>query len=135
MYAIFLGISFNKYIGYSLTVVMGLILDLIIGEYLGIYAIGLSVTALVANIMKNKISDINRITTVTLTIILTIVYNLVIYVLSITAMDSNIMVIQFLKVVIIEIIYNSLLTILIYPILKKTTDKIQEIFEFKNILI
>ena len=135
VYAVFLGVAFNKYIAYSLAIVMGLFLDLTIGQNLGIFAIGLGITALISNILKNRINYINRITVSTIMAILTIVYNIIIYLLNIIIIDINVELIEFIKVAFIEMLYNSLIIILIYPILKKKTEIIQEIFEFKNILI
>lgn len=135
IYVVFLGIAFNKYIAYSLGIIMGLFLDLTIGQYLGLFAIGLGIAALISNILKNRINYINRITVSTIIAILTITYNITIYLLNIIVTDINIELMQFIKVVFIEILYNSLIIILIYPILKKKTEKIQEIFEFKNILM
>lgn len=135
IYVVFLGIAFNKYIAYSLGIIMGLFLDLTIGQYLGLFAIGLGIAALISNILKNRINYINRITVSTIIAILTITYNITIYLLNIIVTDINIELMQFIKVVFIEILYNSLIIILIYPILKKKIEKIQEIFEFKNILM
>ena len=135
IYVVFLGIAFNKYIAYSLGIIIGLFLDLTIGQYLGMFAISLGIAALISNLLKNKINYINRITVSTIIAILTIIYNITIYLLNIIVTDINVELMQFIKVVFIEILYNSLIIILIYPILKKKMEKVQEIFEFKNILI
>ena len=42
--------------------------------------------------------------------------------------------VPFLKILIIEIIFNLILTIILYPLIQKTGNKLEDIFKSKKIL-
>lgn len=54
--------------------------------------------------------------------------------LNILILNSSIQILSFLKIVIIEMIFNGLLMIIIYPIIKKVSLLCDEIYNNKNII-
>ena len=50
------------------------------------------------------------------------------------ALDINVEILQFVRILIIEVIYNLLITIVIYPLIQKVGHALEEVFKTKNIL-
>ena len=65
---------------------------------------------------------------------LTFLYEFGVYILNVAINDADLEIISFLKINIIEIIFNSILTIIIYPLIKKGGYYIQEVYRGNRIL-
>lgn len=89
---------------------------------------------LIAGILEKKFSKDSKITLILMCIGLTFIFELGIYILNILLFNSSIQILSFLKIVIIEMIFNGLLMIIIYPIIKKVSLLCDEIYNNKNII-
>ncbi len=67
-------------------------------------------------------------------VVSTFIFELGSYVLSAITLGINVEVLYFIKVLFIEIIYNALITIIIYPGVQLIGYKIEEIFKEQKIL-
>ena len=64
----------------------------------------------------------------------TFAFEILSYIMQIVIFNIPVEIFRFLKIVIIETIFNSILIIIIYPLIDKTGDVLTKIFNEKNIL-
>ena len=69
-----------------------------------------------------------------MTIVTTLVCESLSYIIQIIVFNLLIDLLPFVKIILIEILYNSILIILLYPLIEKTGDALEKIFKEKNIL-
>lgn len=119
-------------IGYSLF--FGLFLDIVIGKIFGIYTIMLLVVAALGIYFDKNFSKDSRITIMLMVMATTLIYELGSYILSMIMLGINVEVLQFIRVLIIEIIYNTIITIIIYPMAQVVGYKVEDIFKGQKIL-
>lgn len=67
-------------------------------------------------------------------IVATICYEMFVYIYRSVILSSNLELILFFKILTVEVIYNTLITIIIYPIMQKLGYKIEGIFKNPQIL-
>ncbi|MBR3002568.1 MAG: rod shape-determining protein MreD [Clostridia bacterium] len=119
IYIVFIGLFSGRNQGTVYGVLVGLLLDIIIGNKIGIYTISLGGVGLTAGIFTKNFSKDSRITIMLMVAGLTFGYEIIVYMLNHFMLDSNLEILTFLRILIIEVIYNIILTIIIYPLLKK----------------
>ncbi len=61
-------------------------------------------------------------------------FEIFIYVYKSMSIPMNIEIWEFIKILIVEIIYNALITIILYPLMQKLGYKMEEIFKNPQIL-
>ena len=120
--------------GLAYGIVFGLILDLLIGKKIGISAIMLGTIGLIGTVFDKNFSKDSRITIMIMVIGCTIIYEVGIYFISYITQGINIEIINFLKILSIEVIYNTILTIILYPIMQRTGYNIEEQYKGNKIL-
>ena len=128
------GLFSGKKIGIPFAIILGIILDLLGGKIIGISSIMFVVIVILADIYDKNFSKDNRMTIIIMVISTTIIYELGIYILNVFKLSINIELISFIKVLIIEVIYNTLLTIIIYPIIQNLGNLLEGIFKEQKIL-
>ena len=69
-----------------------------------------------------------------MTIGATLICEAVSYLIQIIVLKLSIELIPFIKIIMIETLYNSILIILIYPLIEKAGDLLERIFKEKSIL-
>lgn len=69
-----------------------------------------------------------------MTIGATLICEVVSYLIQIIVLKLSIELIAFIKIIVIETLYNSILIILIYPLIEKAGDLLERIFKDKSIL-
>lgn len=131
---LFLGLFAGKRVGVPMGILIGLLLDLFASKKIGISAIMLGTVGIIAGILDKNFSKDSRITTILMTILVTAIYEIGSYILNYIIISINIEIIPFLKILIIEILYNVILTIILYPLLQKAGYYIEEAFRGKQIL-
>lgn len=136
IFIMIIGLFLKKEAGFIFGIVFGLLLDFFIGERIGINAIALSSVGFVAGIIEKNFSKDNRITVMIITAILTLCFEVIIYILNIVFLgNTNIEIMRFIKVVAIEILYNVILIIILYPLFSKVKNKLeQDLIENKSFL-
>lgn len=128
------GLFIKKKSGFIFGIIFGLLLDLFIGLKVGINAISLAVVGIVAEILDKNFSKDNRITVMFLTCILTVLAEIITYILQILFCNASIQVLEFIKVLIIETIYNAFLIAIIYPAFLSFGEKIENDFTANSFL-
>ena len=119
IYILFIGLFSGKNKGTVYGLVIGLILDIIVGDKIGIYTITLGGVGFLAGIFAKNFSKDSRITIMLMVAGLTFLFELVVYILNYLLLDINFEIWTFLRILIIEVIYNIILSIIIYPLFKK----------------
>ena len=84
--------------------------------------------------LDKELSKDSKITIILLVIGLTFAYEIFAYIYRSTIVPLNMEVDIFMKKLIIEILFNSLLTIILYPLMQRLGYKIEEIFKNPQIL-
>lgn len=130
----FIGLFMKKKAGFIFGVIFGLALDFFIGIRIGINAIALAIVGLCAEVLDKNFSKDSRITVMFLTCILSLLAEIIIYVLQILFCGANLEIIGFIKVASIEVIYNVILIAIIYPIFLSFGSKIEEDFTKNSFL-
>lgn len=115
-------------------VILGLLVDIFISRKLGITSIMLAVIGIIADLFDRNFSKDNRITVMAMVGVSTIIYEIGIYILNYIFLSINIEIIAFIKILLIETIYNIILTIIIYPIIQLTGYDVEEEYKGSKIL-
>lgn len=134
VFVLFIGLFAGKKIGAIMGLIFGIYLDLLLGRTVGVTAIMLSLVGLLGEYFDKNFSKESRITIILMIIGSTIIYELGMYIFNVVILDINIEIISFAKTLLIETIYNSILVIILYPLLQKAGYYLENTFKVKNIL-
>lgn len=129
-----IGLFMKKKSGFVFGLIFGLLLDLFVGIKIGINAIALAIVGLCAEALDKNFSKDNRITAMFLISILTILTEIIVYLLQILFYEAELQILEFIKVIAIEVIYNAILMALIYPGFLAFGSKLEEDFTNKSFL-
>lgn len=131
---LFIGLFGGTILGTTYGVVFGILIDLFIGKKVGITAIMLGSIGILGGIFDKNFSKDSRITTMVMIVVATIVYEVGIYIINNLMFGSNIEPLYFGKILFFEIIYNTLITIILYPIMQINGDGIEREYKGNKIL-
>lgn len=134
IYILFIGLFAGKKIGVVLGVIFGFYIDLIIGRQIGISGIMLGLIGLIGEILDKNFSKESRFTIMLMMATCTVIYELGCYLFNAVTLEVNLEIISFIKILILETIYNLIITIIIYPLMQKLGHLLEEIFKAKKIL-
>lgn len=73
-------------------------------------------------------------TILVMSVVATLVCEIISYLLQIILFGVSIEIVRFIKIILIEILYNSMIIIIIYPIIKKAGITLERIFTQSKIL-
>ena len=132
--ALFIGIFIGKIYGAAIGIVLGLLLDFFIGKSIGINATMLGLAGLLGGILTKNFSKDSRMTIMVMTAGVTLICELIFYLIQVIAFRLSIEIIPLIKIIGIEILYNSLLIIIMYPLIQKTGNALERVFTKNNIL-
>lgn len=127
---LFIGLFAGRDKGTIYGILLGVVLDALVGKKMGVNTIALGLVGLAAGIFAKNFSKDSRITIMLMVAGLTFAYETIVYFLNYLILDINIEILTFLKILVIEIIYNIIITIIIYPIIKKFGYYIE--YEYKG---
>ena len=128
------GLFVGKKVGIPLGIILGIILDLLGGKIIGISSIMFVIIVILADIYDKNFSKDNRMTIMIMVASTTIVFEFGIYILNVLKLSSTFELVSFIKILIIEVIYNTILTIIIYPIIQTLGTLLEENFKEQKIL-
>lgn len=131
---LFIGLFVKRKLGLVFGLIFGLYLDIVLGRVVGISALGLGLIGLVGEILSKNFSKDSRFIVTLMVIVTTAIYEILVYFFSMLRLGADIEIIPFLKILIIEIIFNTLITIIIYPLLKKAGYYLENLFDDKFML-
>lgn len=131
-----IGLFLKKNYGFFFGLMFGICLDIFMGLRIGIYSIALGIVGLASGILDKNFSKDNKITVMAISAVATFIFELIVYILNIIFCGiSNIELMSFIKIVAIEIIYNAILVIILYPLFCIFGNKLEtDFFENKSFL-
>lgn len=132
---LFIGLFMGRTYGICFGIIFGLFLDILIGRNIGISAVMLGTIGLIGGYIDKNFSKDSRIMVMAMVAVATLVYELVSYIIQSTVLSYyTLEIIILAKILVIEIIYNIIITIIIYPLIKRSGYYIEGIFKESNIL-
>lgn len=134
IYILFIGLFANQILGISFGVIIGLIIDLLYGQKIGTSAVMFCVIGYLGSYFDKNFSKENKLTIIFMVVGATIVYEFGTYFLNSIFLNFEREYLNFVKILLVEIVYNVLLSIIFYPIIQKTGYLIDRNFKRNNIL-
>lgn len=134
IYVLFISLFANQILGISFGVIAGLILDLLYGRAIGITAIMLCAVGFLGSYFDKNFSKENKLTIILMVIGASILYEFGIHFISSIILNFDPEYLYFTKIVLIETLYNVLLSIIFYPMMSNFGYLIERNFKRKNIL-
>lgn len=134
IYVLFIGLFLNKIAGVTYGIASGILLDLFIGRKVGITAIMLATIGLIGGIFDKNFSKESRITIIIMTIVSTLIYEIGAYIIGGVIYGYSIELLGFLKILLVEVVYNVITTIILYPLMQNFGYKIEEEYKGNRIL-
>ena len=134
IYILFIGLFAGKKLGLILGIFFGVYLDIVIGRQIGISGIMLGAIGLLGEYLDKNFSKESRITIMLMIAGSTVIYEVGCYIFNIIALGTSIEILAFIKILLIEVIYNILIAIVIYSLIQRLGHALEEVFKTKNIL-
>lgn len=129
-----MGLFIGKRAGIIFGILFGLSLDFFIGKSIGISAVMLGIIGFIGGYLDKNFSKDSRITMITMIAMSTFLYEIGIITFNYFINEAQIRLIYVIKTLIIELIYNSIVTIIIYPLIMKLGYRVEENFKENRIL-
>ena len=130
IFIVFVGLFGNKFMG----VTYGLFLGYLFRSKVGISAIGLALIGILAKVFDKNFSKDSRITIMLMIAALTIFYEVFSYVASYVIFSINFEFTYFIKILLVEVAYNVVLTVILYPAMQKFGYYIENTYTGNKIL-
>ncbi len=131
---LFIGLFAGRMYGITFGVIFGLLLDIFISKKIGISSIMYGIIGLLGGVLDKNFSKDSKITIIGMVIVTTFIYEFGNYLINSIIFSYTWETLSFLIKVIIEIFYNAVLTIILYPIIQRVGFSIQDLFKENKIL-
>ena len=131
---LYIGLYMGRSMGIIYGIIYGIFIDIWIGKNIGPTSICLALVGILGGTFDKNFSKDSRITILLMGIVCTIIYEIAINVLQFIIMNTNIETLEFIRKLVIEVIYNTLIIIILYPLMKKTGYEIENEIKGDKIL-
>lgn len=131
---LYIGLYMGRTMGIIYGIIYGIFLDIWIGKTLGLTSIALAVIGVLGGIFDKTFSKDSRITVLLMGIVCTIIYEVGLYIMQYMVIGINVEIFNFIKILLIEVIYNVILIIILYPLMKTTGYEIENEIKGDRIL-
>ncbi|MCL2859940.1 MAG: rod shape-determining protein MreD [Oscillospiraceae bacterium] len=118
IFIIFVSLNTSKYYAMSIGIVVGLLIDFIIGNNIGQNAILYGLLGYIISSIRVRISKESRISNILIIFISTLCLETVGYIAQILFAGAIFEISVFIKIVLIEAVYNGIILMIIYPLWK-----------------
>ena len=132
--ALVIGLFSGRGLGTTFGILFGISLDFFIGKSIGVSAVMLGTVGFLGGYLDKSFSKDSRVTMITMIAISTFIYELGIIIFNSFVNNADLSIWYCIKVLIIELIFNSIITIIIYPLIIKFGYRIEENFKENKIL-
>jgi len=132
--ALFIGLFSNQIMGTAYGVGIGILLDLLIGNKIGVNAISLGIIGFLSAIFDKNFSKDSRATIMFMVLGSTAVFEIIRLLLNYVVLSTNVEIINFIIILVIEIIFNLILAIILYPLIQKFGYYIEDEYKGNKIL-
>ena len=134
IFVLFIGLFAGKKLGLILGIIFGFYIDVIMGRQIGISGIMLGVVGLLGEYLDKSFSKESRLTIMLMMAGSTIIYEVGCYIFNIITLGVSVEIISFIKILLIEVLYNLIIAVIIYPLIQKMGHALEEVFKSRNIL-
>ena len=134
IYVLFIGLFASRTLGTIYGIATGLFLDLLLGQQIGINAVTLGLIGFLAGVFDKNFSKDSRMTIMLMVFGSTLLLESLNYLLDYMFLGINVEIINFIIILAIEIIYNLILTIILYPLIQKAGYYIENEYKGNTIL-
>ena len=134
IFVLVVSLSSNTTIGIFSGVISGLIIDLVYSKNIGITAVMLCLVGYLGAYFDRNFSKENKITIIIMSALATILFEFGYYILNSVMVGFDMEIFYFIKILLIEVLYNILLVILFYPLIQKAGYTMDRAFKKNNIL-
>ncbi len=134
IYILFIGLFANVTTSVLFGVIGGLIVDLAYSKTIGITALMMCTIGYLGAYFDRNFSKENKITIILMVAISTVIFEIGYYGMNSIILGFETEILYFVKILAIEVLYNILLTILLYPSIQKVGYSIDRTFKKTNIL-
>lgn len=134
IYVLFIGLFATRTMGTIYGLIVGVLLDFIIGTKIGIYSVGLGLIGFLSALFDKNFSKDSRMTLMVMVVVATGIFEILSYLLNYVFVSIQIEIVNFIKILAIEMIFNLILTIILYPLIQKWGYYIENEFKGNKIL-
>ena len=134
IFMLYIGLYMGRSMGVIYGIMYGIFIDLWIGKNIGITSVCLAIVGMLGGIFDKNFSKDSRITVLIMGVITTIVYEVVFCIIQYIILETNVDILAFSKILSIEVIYNILLIIIFYTVMKITGYEIENEIKGDKIL-
>ncbi|HCC03389.1 MAG TPA: rod shape-determining protein MreD [Clostridiales bacterium] len=131
---LFIGLFYSRIAGVAYGVLFGVLLDFFIGRKIGISGIFLGIVGFIGGVFDKNFSKENKLTIIMMITICTIIYEVSLYLIGGVFYKYSFEVLPFVKILLIECLYNVIMTIILYPIIQNLGYKIEAVYKGDKIL-
>lgn len=134
IFILFIGLFSNRTMGAIYGMTIGLILDFAIGNNIGAYSIGLGAIGFLAAVFDKNFSKDSRMTIMVMVSGSTLIFEIFQYVYKYILTTTNVEILSFITILVIEMIFNILIIIILYPLIQKFGYIIENEYKGNKIL-
>ena len=134
IFVLFVGLFASRTVGTIYGVAIGLFLDLLLGLQVGINAVTLGLIGFLAGVFDKNFSKDSRMTIMIMVLGSTFLAEELNYLLNYMFLSINVEIVNFIIILVIEIVYNLILTIILYPLIQKAGYYIENEYKGNKIL-
>lgn len=131
---LFIGLFVGKKVGVVFGLLFGIILDILLGKTIGPSGIFLAIVGFLGEYFDKNFSKDNKIMIILMSIGSTAIYEIGMYIVNILKFGIEIELPEFLGILIVENIFNTLIIIIVYPLIKKIGYYLEDMFKGKQLL-
>lgn len=131
---LFIGLYMGRTYGIIYGIIFGVFLDIWIGRTLGLTSIALALIGVISGILDKTFSKDSRMIVILMGIICTMIYEVILYFMQYVALGINVQIFQFIKILLVEVVYNVIIIIILYPLMKFTGYEIENEIKDDKIL-
>ena len=131
---LFIGLFIGNKTGAILGIIFGIIVDLNLGKSIGLTSVLLALIGLFGEYLDKNFSKDSRVTIIVMSAVSTILYEVIIYAISIFQYEVMPEILTFTLTLLVEILFNTMLIIIIYPLMKKLGYYLEEEYKGKKLL-
>ena len=134
IFVLWIGLFIGKKSGLIFGLLFGIYIDILIGKTIGLSGIMLGIIGLIAEYIDKNFSKDSRLTIMLIIAASTAIYEIGIYIFQIIKWKISPEILPFIQTLLIEILFNVILSIILYPIIQKLGNLAESKFKSKTIL-
>ena len=131
---LYIGLYMGRTQGIIYGIIFGIFIDLWIGKALGLTSIALALIGVISGKLEKTFSKDSRLIVLLMGVVCTIIYEITLYLMQYLFFKINMEILQFIKILLIEVIYNVIIIIILYPLIKFTGYEIENEIKGDKIL-